>query len=107
MDVYKASAFEDRVNYAASCIAGCNGHVPQGRHFDTCFEMGDGDYVVAALMRRVLKNPGSKLAQYIHSVLPRAEETYKETAALSRKELAQQAITECVAGCRAVNYSNL
>ena len=52
MDVYKASAFEDRVNYAASCIV--KGSIG-GRHFDTCFEMNDGDYVVAALVQRSLK----------------------------------------------------
>jgi hypothetical protein len=107
MDVYKASAFEDRVNYAAACIARANGSVPQGRHFDTCFEMGDGDYVAAALVRRTLAHPSSKLARHITAVLPVALKAYEQTKHLTRRELAQTAIRETVESCRKGGYRNL
>ena len=61
MDVYNEGAFEDRVNYAASVISK-GAQVHNARHFDTCFEMNDGDVVTAALVRRTLKNPNSQLA---------------------------------------------
>lgn len=96
MDVYKATAFEDRVNYAAACIAASNGNVPQGRCFDTCFEMGDADYVAAALVRRALKNPEAKLAQYLFRCINRemAMENYEATKHLTRKQLRETAIAE-------------
>ena len=52
--VYDPENFSGRVNYAAQCFlrgTGCT------RHFDTCFEMADGDAVVAALVRRAARNP--------------------------------------------------
>ena len=106
MDVYKASAFEDRVNYAASCISAGNGSVPQGRHFDTCFEMGDADYVAAALVRRILKNPTSKLAAHLFSVINRemALENYETTKHLTRKQLRETAIAENVPKLIAQGY---
>ena len=96
MDVYKATAFEDRVNYAASCIAASNGKVPQGRCFDTCFEMGDADYVVAALVRRALKNPASKLSQHLFHCINRemAMKNHETTKHLTRKQLRETAIAE-------------
>jgi DNA-binding phage protein len=106
MDVYKASAFEDRVNYAASCIV--RGYT-QGRHFDTCFEMSDGDYVAAALVRRTLKNPESKLAGKLFKVVSRerAMQSYEETKQLTRKQLREKAVAVAVAGCAKIGYTNL
>ena len=52
--VYDKDAFSRRVNYAAQCFKrGTSGT----RHFDTCFEMDDGDAVVTALVRRADKDP--------------------------------------------------
>lgn len=93
MCVYDPEAFEERVNYAASVIS--KGIVPvNGRHFDTCFEMFDGDYVVAALVRRTLHNPNSKLAQNLFQFLTRdsAIQHYEETKHLTRAELRQRAV---------------
>lgn len=56
--VYDQDNFAGRVNYAATVICR-NGDTT--RHFDTCFEMWDGDAVAAALVRRAEKNP--KLAK--------------------------------------------
>jgi hypothetical protein len=57
--VYDPDNFSGRVNYAAQCFMRglrCT------RHFDTCFEMADGDAVVAALVRRSAKNPKLRAA---------------------------------------------
>lgn len=90
MDVYKDDAFEDRVNYAASCIVRGTTH---GRHFDTCFEMNDGDFVAAALVRRVVKNPTSQLAARIFEVLNRecALASYERLKRIPRRKLAAAA----------------
>lgn len=95
MDVYRASAFEDRVNYAAACIV--SGYT-NGRHFDTCFEMGDADYVAAALVRRALNNPTGKLAERLFKVINRemSLQNYEDTKHLTRKQLREQAIAENV-----------
>lgn len=53
MSVYREDAFQERVNYAAQCFMR---GTPSTRHFDTCFEMFDGDLVVTALVRRCEKN---------------------------------------------------
>lgn len=62
--VYTDDNFHGRVNYASLVISrkGTN-----TRHFDTCFEMFDGDEVVAALVRRAAKNPrlAANLFDYI------------------------------------------
>jgi hypothetical protein len=74
--VYDYDAFNQRVNYATQCII-AGGTRTSTRHFDTCFEMNDGDAVVVALYRRSLNNP--KLAANIwkalcqESVLRKAE----------------------------------
>jgi len=106
VDVYKASAFEDRVNYAASCIV--KGYT-NGRHFDTCFEMGDGEYVVAALVRRVLKNQASQLAAVFFKVIdqPIAMKSYEATKHLSRKQLQLTAIDVAVTNAKRIGYQNL
>ena len=60
--VYENDAFQVRVNLAA-------GYISKGRNrsrtFDTCFEMHDGDAVATALVRRVDRNPHTRLAQNI------------------------------------------
>jgi hypothetical protein len=61
--VYQLDAFEKRVNYAATCIV----RETDSRHRDACFEMGDDDCVVAALVGRTIKNPNSKLAKKLLS----------------------------------------
>ncbi len=66
MSVYDTEAFAERVNFAAAFIsAGRNSDT--SRRFDTCFEMNDGDAVVAALVRRAGKNKrlAAKLFKYI------------------------------------------
>lgn len=53
MSVYDSNAFGQRVSYAILCInRGTN-----SRHFDTCFEMGDGDAVVVGIYRRLQDKP--------------------------------------------------
>lgn len=52
--VYDPAAFRYRVHYAARCLMQGRTHT---RAFDTCFEMGDGDEVVAALMQRARHTP--------------------------------------------------
>lgn len=106
MDLYKTSAFEDRVNYAASCIV--RGHT-NGRHFDTCFEMGDGAYVAAALVRRTVKNPDSMLAAKLFSVVNRdsAMQSYEATKHLTRKQLKEAAIKTAVNSANRINHSKV
>ena len=94
MNVYKPEAFEDRVNYAAAVIG--RGIVPcNARVFDTCFEMFDGDYVAAALVRRTVNNPASKLAQNIFRFIDRdcALQNYEKTKHLNRVALRSEAIS--------------
>lgn len=51
--VYDRDNYAGRVNYAAKCfMRGTSGT----RHFDTCFENGDGSIVVTALVRRAQTN---------------------------------------------------
>lgn len=54
----------ERVNYAARVIK--NGR-PTSRAFDDCFENGDGDEVVRALVRKSKENPilAANLPKYI------------------------------------------
>jgi hypothetical protein len=75
--VYDDEAFNERVNFAAKYIS-------EGRrttrHFDTCFEMNDGDVVATALWRRAEKNPklAANLFRYIREDLTREHaEHYK------------------------------
>ena len=57
--VYDVENFSGRVNYAAACFVR---GTTDTRHFDTCFEMWDGDAVVVALTRRSWRNPRLKNA---------------------------------------------
>lgn len=54
MGVYTDGAFSQRVSHAAHAFVRNSGIGT--RHFDTCFEMHDGDAVVTALVRRSRKN---------------------------------------------------
>lgn len=49
MSVYDRKAFGERVSYAKLCFLRGSSHT---RHFDTCFEMADGDAVVTSLVRK-------------------------------------------------------
>ena len=62
--VYDPENFSGRVNYAAQVISRGGA---QTSHFDTCFEMNDGDVVAAAIYRRSLKNPrlAKNLSRYL------------------------------------------
>lgn len=108
MDVYKASAFEDRVNYAASVISK-GMPFTNGRHFDTCFEMSDGEFVSAALVRRTVKNPATKLAQNLFRFISqeRALDSYERTKHLTRAQLREEAIKTSLEACKRIGYSNL
>lgn len=108
MDVYKASAFEDRVNYAASVISK-GVLVMNARHFDTCFEMGDGDYVAAALIRRTEKNPNTKLAANLFRFIGEdsARKAAEKFRSLTRKQLHDEAVRTAVDGAERIGYSNL
>lgn len=53
MGIYDEDDFASRVSYAAKVISERR---PTSRGFDTCFEMHDGDAVVAALCRRAETN---------------------------------------------------
>lgn len=69
---------DDRVNYAARIIR--EGR-PTSRRFDSCFEMGDGDAVVLALVKRAKKSPGlsTNLSKYVAATsIEAAEAKLKE-----------------------------
>ena len=93
MNVYNSNEFESRVNYAASVISKGK-PVYNARHFDTCFEMNDGAYVGAALIRRILKNPNTNLARNLHKFINQATamQNYETTKHLTRKQLREEAI---------------
>jgi prenyltransferase beta subunit len=95
-DPYEPNNFEGRVNYAARCISSGHIHGRNERIFDTCFEMWDGDQVAAALVRRILLQPHSRLADKLFTVLDRerAMQHYEETKHLTRKQLADAARDE-------------
>ena len=62
--IHDEQGFSQRVNYAVARIVS---NKPTTRGFDTCFEMGDGDFVAVAVYRRSLNNP--KLAQNLFNFL--------------------------------------
>jgi hypothetical protein len=64
-----------RVNYAIQCIQRGS---TDGRAFDACFEMFDGDEVVTAIIRRAEKNPRI-MSALEHWSKPQIEE-WKRTA---------------------------
>jgi hypothetical protein len=57
MSVYDQNAFHERVTHATRCIRSGN---MDGRAFDTCFEMFDGDVVATALTRKAERDPEFK-----------------------------------------------
>jgi hypothetical protein len=82
--VYDEDNFMGRVAFAANYISK---GVDSTRTFDTCFEMNDGDAVYLALVRRVRKNPNTKLAKNIwrylaESAAERIETQYKNVTDL-------------------------
>ena len=87
MSVYDPDAFKERVAFAARHIGSGR---PSTRHFDTCFEMSDGDAVAVALVRRVRARPNTKLARnfegYLGDLAYEAAEKYRDlpTALLPR-----------------------
>lgn len=89
--VYDEENYQGRINFAAKYIA-------QGRrttrHFDTCFEMWDGDFVATALYRRAQKNPklAAALPRYLNlDSIKATAEKYKD---LSTSGLAKAAAEE-------------
>jgi hypothetical protein len=91
--VYDKDAFSDRVNYAAKCfLRGTSGT----RHFDTCFEMNDGDAVVTALVRRAERNAKlhAAIARQWSGTFPKSwrdtAEKYEHIPTLDLKKLAMK-----------------
>ena len=86
--VYDDDNFSGRVNLAANYMI--KGYSTT-RHFDTCFEMYDGDVVACALYRRALKNP--KLADAIPKYLNQSmrEETLARYSNISTRGLTEEA----------------
>lgn len=101
---YDVEAFETRVSYAAACIVkGCT----NGRTFDTCFEMYDGDYVAEALMRRAAKNP--RLAEALERTMRLSQnktwqDSHEQFKHLTRKQLREQAIAYVKERCKGSGY---
>jgi hypothetical protein len=64
MGIYTETDFAGRVNYAAKVISERRATT---RGFDTCFEMNDGDAVIAALCRRAETNKrlAENMPQYL------------------------------------------
>lgn len=77
--VYDPDAFSARVSYAARCFK----RGTQSRHFDTCFEMWDGEAVVTALVRKAQKDPELKrcIAKGWSATYPELPTQWLETAA--------------------------
>lgn len=90
MSVYHNEAFAERVNFAANYIR--NGR-PTSRTFDTCFEMHDGDAVIAALIRKGRADPAGKLAANLFKYIGRtkAEETERGLAHIETRDLKHEA----------------
>lgn len=96
-DVYDPKQFEYRVAFAASYISrGSPSGLGGTRSFDTCFEMGDADYVAAALFRRIEKDPSSKLAQNIWLYIDRemTQESAVKMMNVRRRDFARLAFAE-------------
>ena len=87
--IYKTEAFTKRVNYAVRCISN---NRKTSRTFDTCLEMGDGDYVAVAVYRRSLKN--TKLASNIFSYLSKDSvmASVEKLKDISTKDLKKEAV---------------
>lgn len=73
---FDAASYPARVRYAAWCISEWENH----RNFDTCFEMYDGSYVVAALVRAANREAGY-LKHRLTTDEPRMWEAWQRTAA--------------------------
>jgi hypothetical protein len=60
--IYELSARAHRVRYAIANIL--RDRIVNEGAFNSCFEMGDGDEVIRAILRRGLKNPRLRAALY-------------------------------------------
>jgi hypothetical protein len=94
-NLYEPAQRDYRIKYAAQCIK--RGLVQgQSRHFETCFEMDDGDDVAIALLQRGLRDAAFREALYesplvglyvwINSLHPEFASPY---AALDQKYIAR------------------
>jgi len=83
------AGFRQRVKYAAACLA--NDVAIGTRHFDTCFEMYDGDYVLEALFRRSATNPKLAAGMKKHMNPSSIASAHEELQHLKRSELAPAA----------------
>ena len=83
--------FKARVQFAAARIS--SGH-PGSRNFSSCFEYGDGDYVIAALVRRTDARTDTKLAKNIWRYLARdsAEPAARDLGSIADADLAAAAV---------------
>ena len=88
-NVYDDNAFQYRVEFAAAVISR-GGETT--RNFDTCFEMYDGDQVIAALVRRVRANPDGRLAlNFSRYLVPSRPEEIEALSRLTFRDLAGKA----------------
>jgi hypothetical protein len=100
MDTNRAIAdFKRRVDFAIRVIS--DGSTTT-RQFDSCFEMYDGDYVVAAIMRRAAHNPRLHEALYRRdgnwaSSMPEWELCAVSLAHVADKDMATTAIAYAAA----------
>jgi hypothetical protein len=67
-DLYDPEQIAYRIQYARQCIL--RGMESGSRHYDTCFEMGDGDEVVRALLRAGLKSERFRKAMLESRIAP-------------------------------------
>lgn len=86
--VYDTENFAGRVNYAATVMVRGGSST---RHFDTCFEMCDGDLVAVALYRRAENNPklAAALPRYLSPNL--RESTLAKYAHVPTRKLGDEA----------------
>jgi hypothetical protein len=88
--VYDPAQRSYRVQYAKQCIL--RGMESSSRHYDTCFEMGDGTEVALALLKAALKSPrfrealmDSRVAPsipYLLGIFPEFRETFASLGAV-------------------------
>lgn len=99
MSVYGLYNFQDRVNYAVSCII----RGTDSRRRDTCFGMGDGDQVAVAVYRRLLKRPelAEKISTLSKDTLKRCLEEYGHLTNEELKQSAWRTVTiDAIRTCR-------
>ena len=97
--VYDTDNYTGRVNLAVNYITRGSRTT---RHFDTCFEMYDGNVVACALYRRAEKNPklAANLPRYLNASLK--DDTLAKYASIPTRNLADKA-REVREACHASN----